>query len=222
MIIKKIKIYLVDDHAMVRDGLKYILSSDEQFDVVGDCGDGRIAQDEIDRLGPDVVILDISMPSITGLETARQIRRYNKIIKIIILSRHNNEEYVREALKIPVNGYILKDNAGDDLIRAVRDVLKNNIYLSPEIMTSLINQIFIPSQAAYNIQEKGIYDTLSNREKEVIKLVAEGKSGSEIASLLRISQKTVKVHRLNIMNKLNIHNTADIVKYAVRNGLVEM
>jgi len=219
---KKIKIYIVDDHAIVRDGLKYILAAEEKFEVAGDCGDGRIAQNEVDKLKPDVVILDISMPDITGLETARQIRRYNKTVKIIILSRHNNGEYVRESLKIPVNGYILKDNAGDDLIRAVKNVMKGNIYLSPEIITSFVNQVIIAFPDSNN-NGKGITsDILSNREKEVVKLVAEGKSGSEIASMLRISLKTVKVHRLNIMNKLNIHNTAEIVKYAVRNGLVEM
>lgn len=212
------KIYLADDHAILRDGLKHILSSEGGMVVVGEAGDGKTAYEEIERIKPDVAVLDISMPVLTGLEVARLLRKYNNEIKIIILSRHDNEEYIQEALKNGINGYILKDNAGDDLIRAIHEVLKGNVYLSPRIVTMLTRGIVTNEKNDKNVRD-GI---LSHREKEVLKLVAEGKQSSEIASLLRISVKTVKVHRLNIMNKLDIHNVTDLVKYAIKNGLIEI
>lgn len=212
------KIYLADDHAILRDGLKHILSGEGGMVVVGEAGDGKTAYEEIERIKPDVAVLDISMPVLTGLEVARLLRKYNNEIKIIILSRHDNEEYIQEALKNGINGYILKDNAGDDLIRAIHEVLKGNVYLSPRIVTMLTRGIVTNEKNDKNVRD-GI---LSHREKEVLKLVAEGTQSSEIASLLRISVKTVKVHRLNIMNKLDIHNVTDLVKYAIKNGLIEI
>jgi len=212
------KIYLADDHAILRDGLKHILSGEGGMVVVGEAGDGKTAYEEIERIKPDVAVLDISMPVLTGLEVARLLHKYNNEIKIIILSRHDNEEYIQEALKNGINGYILKDNAGDDLIRAIHEVLKGNVYLSPRIVTMLTKGIVTNEKNDKNVRD-GI---LSHREKEVLKLVAEGKQSSEIASLLRISVKTVKVHRLNIMNKLDIHNVTDLVKYAIKNGLIEI
>lgn len=212
------KIYLADDHAILRDGLKHILSGEGGMVVVGEAGDGKTAYEEIERIKPDVAVLDISMPVLTGLEVARLLRKYNNEIKIIILSRHDNEEYIQEALKNGINGYILKDNAGDDLIRAIHEVLKGNVYLSPRIVTMLTKGIVTNEKNDKNVRD-GI---LSHREKEVLKLVAEGTQSSEIASLLRISVKTVKVHRLNIMNKLDIHNVTDLVKYAIKNGLIEI
>jgi len=212
------KIYLADDHAILRDGLKHILSGEGGMVVVGESGDGKTAYEEIERIKPDVAVLDISMPVLTGLEVARLLRKYNNEIKIIILSRHDNEEYIQEALKNGINGYILKDNAGDDLIRAIHEVLKGNVYLSPRIVTMLTRGIVTNEKNDKNVRD-GI---LSHREKEVLKLVAEGTQSSEIASLLRISVKTVKVHRLNIMNKLDIHNVTDLVKYAIKNGLIEI
>lgn len=212
------KIYLADDHAILRDGLKHILSGEGGMVVVGEAGDGKTAYEEIERIKPDVAVLDVSMPVLTGLEVARLLRKYNNEIKIIILSRHDNEEYIQEALKNGINGYILKDNAGDDLIRAIHEVLKGNVYLSPRIVTMLTRGIVTNEKNDKNVRD-GI---LSHREKEVLKLVAEGTQSSEIASLLRISVKTVKVHRLNIMNKLDIHNVTDLVKYAIKNGLIEI
>lgn len=219
---KKIRIFLADDHAILRDGLKYILCENDTCEIIGEAGDGREAVDKIYKLKPDIAILDISMPVLTGLEAARLIRKYDRDIKIIILTRHDNEEYVRQAIRYGVNGFILKDNAGDDLLKAVKDVMNGNLYLSPRLLTSLVQTgLILPPKSEGNriiIEKK----SLTNREKEVLKLVAEGKSSNEIASILRISPKTVKVHRLKIMNKLDIHNITDLVKYAIKSELIDI
>ncbi len=219
---KKISIFLADDHVILREGLKHILLEDEKIEIAGEAGDGREAVEKIDELKPDIAILDISMPLLSGLDAASMIRRYNKKIKLIILTRHDNEEYVHQAMKNGVNGFILKDSAGDDLLKAVKDVMNGNIYLSPRILTNIVNSGLVIQGRQNRDKLKTNRELLTGREKEVLKLVAEGKSSNEIASLLRISSKTVKVHRLNIMNKLNIHNVTDLVKYAIKSGLVDI
>lgn len=219
---KKISIFLADDHVILREGLKHILMEDKSIEIVGEAGDGRDAVEKIDKIKPDVAILDISMPILSGLEAARVIRKYDKDIKLIILTRHDNDEYVQQAIKNGVNGFILKDSAGDDLLKAVRDVVNGNIYLSPKIVTNFVKTgipILYNRNSNNQIQVKGL---LSNREKEVLKLVAEGKSSNEIALILRISPKTVKVHRLNIMNKLDVHNVSELVRYAIKCGLIDI
>lgn len=218
---KKLKIFLADDHVILREGLKHILMEDKSIEIIGEAGDGREALEKIDKLKPDIAILDISMPSLSGLDAARIIRKYDKNIKILILTRHDNEEYVQQAIKSGVNGFILKDSAGDDLLKAVRDVMTGNIYLSPKIITNIVKSgIFEPgNKKKLKTESSGL---LTNREHEVLKLVAEGKSSNEIADLLRISPKTVKVHRLNIMNKLDIRNITALVKYAIKTGIIEV
>ena len=219
---KKIKIFLADDHTILRDGLKYILSENESCEIIGEAGNGREALDQIYKLKPDIAILDISMPVLSGLEATRQIRKYDKEIKIIILTRHDNEEYVKQAIKNGANGFLLKENAGDDLLKAVKDVMSGNLYLSPKLLTSLVlTGILLPDKPVFN--EKIIEtNPLSNREKEILKLVAEGKSSNDIALILRISPKTVKVHRLKIMNKLDIHNITELVKYAIKSDMIDI
>lgn len=214
---KKRTVFLADDHVILREGLKHILLENKNIEIVGEAGDGREALELIDRLKPDIAILDISMPVLSGLDAARMIRRYNSDIKIIILTRHENEEYVQQAIKNGVNGFILKDSASEDLLKAVRDVSSGNIYLSPKIVTNIVSSV-----SRYNGSEKTGKELLTNREKEILKLVAEGKSSNDIAALLRISPKTVKVHRLNIMNKLDIHNIPELVRYAIKSGMVEL
>ncbi|HNX23196.1 MAG TPA: response regulator transcription factor [Spirochaetota bacterium] len=219
---KKISIFLADDHVILREGLKHILLEDSSNEITGEAGDGREALEKIDKLKPDIAILDISMPTLSGLEASRVIRKYNKNIKIIILTRHDNGEYVRQALKNGVNGFILKDSAGDDLLKAVRDVMNGNIYLSPKIVTNIVKSGISVPGSRNNLKIKSDKELLTNREKEVLKLVAEGKSSNDIAVLLRISPKTVKVHRLNIMNKLDIRNVTELVKYAIKSGLIDI
>ena len=220
---KKISIFLADDHVILREGLKHILSEDPDIEITGEAGDGREALEKIDKLKPDIAILDISMPTLSGIEAARVIRKFNKNIRLIILTRHDNEEYVNEALKNGVNGFILKDSAGDDLLKAVRDVMNGNIYLSPKIITNIVKSGLAEqgNRNKINLQSEE-KELLTNREKEVLKLVAEGKSSNDIASLLNISPKTVKVHRLNMMNKLDIRNVTALVKYAIKSGLIDI
>jgi DNA-binding NarL/FixJ family response regulator len=217
----KTKIFLADDHAILREGLRYILGSVTGYEVVGESGDGREALGMIEKLKPDIAIIDISMPGMTGVEIARQVKKYTRTVRIIILSRHDNEEYVNELLKLGVNGYVLKDNAGDDLLRAVAEVSKGNIYLSPRITRKIVTDYLSPNVRETAGRPDSQFTALSTREREILKLIAEGRSNAEIASTLWISDKTVKVHRSNIMKKLDIHKVADLVKYAVKSGLVE-
>ncbi|HNX23085.1 MAG TPA: response regulator transcription factor [Spirochaetota bacterium] len=218
----KIRIYIADDHAILRDGLKLILSRNDKFEIVGEAGDGKKVLEDVEKIKPDIVILDISMPVMTGLEVTRQIKKYYDNIKVIMLSRHDNEIHVKEALQNGANGYILKDYAADDLIRAITEVMNGNIYLSPNLVTSLItNNPCILNKKSFeiiNIEE----NLLSCKEKQVLKLISEGNTSKSIALTLRISEQTVKGHRSSIMKKLDLHKSADLVKYAIKSGLIEM
>lgn len=216
---KIVKIFLADDHTMFRDGLKVILAANYNYKIVGEAGNGREAFDKIEVLRPDLVILDIAMPDMTGIEVAHQVRRYYPEIKIIILSRHDNEEYVNQLLKYGVHAYILKENASDDLLKAIKEVLKGNIFLSPSIVTKIVADFSKGEKK--KTETETMFATLSNREIEIVKHIAEGRSNIEIAGILRISDKTVKVHRANIMAKLKFHKSADLVKYAVKAGLLD-
>ncbi|EHQ07348.1 MAG: response regulator transcription factor [Leptonema illini] len=213
---KETRLYLADDHAIVREGLRFILSSQPHYKIVGESGDGPIALQQIEEIKPDIAILDISLPGMTGIEIARQIRRYHPDIRIIMLSRHDNEEYLRELLKYKIHGYVLKDEAGSDLIRAIDAVMSGETYLSPRMVSMLVRE-----KEAGTDADTGLFSLLSNREREILKLLAEGKTNEEIGTQLRISPHTAKVHRQNIMKKLNLHKTADLVRYAVRTGLIE-
>ena len=213
-------VFLADDHAILREGLRYILESSGHCTVVGEAGDGRTANEKIEELKPDLAILDISMPGLSGVEVARNLRRYLPEIKIIILSRHDSEEYIGELVRIGIHGFVLKDEAGSDLLRAVEAVKKGEVYLSPRITGRLMN-FSGNTEKKEPGEETGLFTLLTNREREVLKLIAEGKSNEEAAKILWISPRTVKVHRQNVMKKLGIHKVADLVKYAVRAGLVE-
>jgi len=212
---KDLRVYLVDDHTILREGLRLILSQAPGVQIVGEQGDGRAAMEEIDQLKPDLVVLDISLPSLSGVEIARQIRKYHPEMKILVLSRHDNQEYVEQLLKYGVQGYILKEEAGSDLLKALDVIRKGENYLSPRITKHLVTGMERKKSA------HDPFEILTNREREVLKLVAEGKSNEKIAQALWISAKTVKVHRANIMRKLDIHKVADLVKYAIKAGIIE-
>jgi len=235
----KIRVYIADDHAILRDGLKLIISQDSRYELVGEAGDGKTALEEIERLKPDIAIIDISMPLITGLEVGRQLKKYNSNIKIILLSRHDNEAYINQALMNSINGFVLKDYAGSELMRAMSDVMMGDIYLSPKLINKLACKINILNNSALhnmstvnNISTENNEDSednenyddflISNREKQVLKLICESKTNKNIAVNLRISEQTVKVHRKNIMKKLDIHNVTDLLKYAIKIGLIEI
>jgi len=214
---KPYRVFLADDHVILREGLRMILDSSGECQVVGEAGDGQEAFESIEKIQPDIAILDISMPNLSGIELARKVRKYFPDIKIIMLSRHDNEEYVRQLLKYGIHGFVLKDEAGNDMMRAIDAVVKNETYLSPRITRLLMEDI-----RSGGVEKKtNAFDILTNREREILKLIVEGKSSEAIAKILIISPSTVKVHRANIMKKLNIHKATDMVKYAIKEGIVE-
>ena len=217
----KLRLYLAEDHAIVREGIMLILSTVPDLEVIGGSGDGREALEQIEALKPDLVILDISLPSMTGIEITHSLRRYHPQIKIVILSRHDNHEYLDQLMKEGIHGYVLKDDAGDDLVRAIQAVRKGETYLSPRIATRLVSGLRNQGKSNDGQLATGQFTLLSNREREVLKLIAEGLTNEEIGKKLWISGKTVKVHRQNIMKKLDIHRVADLVKYAIKSGIVE-
>jgi DNA-binding NarL/FixJ family response regulator len=217
----KVRIFLTDDHPVLREGLKYIIKSNPDYEIIGESGDGKEALEKIEKLKPDIALLDISMPTMTGIEVARQIRKYSSKTRIIIFSRYDNEEYVNQVMKYGVKAYILKDDTGEDLLKAIKEVLKGNIFMSSSISTKILSDFYQTQKHSVNKKKKSIFDILSNREIEILKLVTEGKPTAMIATTLRIADNTVKAHRANIMKKLNIHKVTDLVKYAIKSGLVE-
>ena len=220
--INEITLFLADDHTILREGLKLIIEDVPRYTVIGEAGDGKEALELIEKLKPDVAVLDISMPTMSGIDVVRYMKKYVPDSKIIILSRHDNEEYVKELLKTGVNGYVLKDDAGDDLLRAIEAVLNGNVYLSPGVATRVVSDYVSLEKSAPLEEGASQFDLLTGREREVLKLIAEGKSGQEIAECLRISPRTVKVHRANVMKKLGVHKSSELVIYAVRNNMIEI
>ncbi|HOP64127.1 MAG TPA: response regulator transcription factor [Spirochaetota bacterium] len=218
----EVTLFLADDHTIFREGLKLIIEDVPHYRVIGEAGDGKEALDLMEKLKPDVAVLDISMPVMSGIEVVRYLRKYVPEIKIIILSRHDNEEYVKELLKSGVNGYVLKDDAGEDLLRAVDAVMKNSVFLSPGVATKVVSDYVALEKNLQDDSDNSLFKLLTGREREILKLIAEGKSGSEIAEFLRISPRTVKVHRTNIMKKLDVHKSSELVIYAVKNNIIEI
>ncbi len=218
------KAFLIDDHAILREGLKLILNQVNDLKIIGEAGDGKTALEKIEELKPNLVLLDISLPEMNGVEVARNIRKNYPNIKIIILSRHDNEEYVQQLLKLGIHAYVLKDDAGDDLIRAIEAVKQNERYLSPRITTKIVSNLEQQGKRKRNLEseESKLFSILTHRERQILKHIGEGKSNEEISKELGIALRTVKVHRQNIMKKLNIHNVAELVKFAIKSGIVEI
>lgn len=209
-----IRIILADDHVMVRHGLKVILEA-EGFQVVGEASNGRDAVGLCQQLRPDVAVLDISMPLLNGVDAARQIVSDQPQAKIILLTAHTQDRHVLEGLRHGIHGYLLKENASDELVDAVRAVSGGAIYLTGAISRPVL-RVFSES---VNVQDT---DLLSARERQVLQLIAEGKNMKEIGSLLRVSSRTADSHRASIMNKLAIHDVAGLVRFAIRTGLVSV
>ncbi len=216
----KIRVLLVDDHAIVRQGLRALLDSHENIEVVGEAENGRVAFEKTEQTVPDVVVLDITMPNLNGIEATRQIKKLNPKIKVIVLTVHDNEEYVYQTLQAGASGYLLKESAVSDLVSAINAVKKGDIFLSPSI-----SKIVVKDYIRHTEGESGEFDSLSiltNREREVLQLIAEGHTNKEVARLLKLSVKTVDVHRAHIKEKLYIHDTAGLIKYSIRKGLIKI
>jgi len=215
--VAKLRLLLGDDHTLVRQGLRKILEEKPEWEVVGEAGDGREAVRQAIALHPDVAILDIGMPQLNGIEATRQIAKRCADTRVLILSMHSADAYVARALQAGAKGYLLKDSAGKDLIRAVATIAAGKSFFSPAI-TKLMLDDYVRRIAETTSIDK--YDSLSEREREVFQLVAEGRSNKEVAELLAISVATVETHRARIFEKLDIHNTAELVLYAVRRGII--
>lgn len=207
-----IRVLLADNHSLVRQGLKALLER-EGFLVVAEASDGQEALRQAPDVRADVAILDISMPILNGLDAAREIQKCSPKTKIILLTRHDEDQYVTEALRAGVKAYVLKSQASNDLVHAIQQVSRGGVYLSPSISHTVIE--------AYLSKTELPADPLTSRERQVLQLVGEGKSTKDIASLLGISVKTAESHRARLMRKLDIHETASLVRYAIRRGLVQ-
>ena len=212
-----IRILLADDHAIVLQGLKSVLQQEPGMEVVGEAADGRQAVQLAESLDPDVIVMDIGMPMLNGIDAAAQILRRNQRPKIVILSMHEDEVYLLRALSAGVKGYLVKGSVLSDLPGAVRAVIAGKCFFSPSISRMLAEEY------TRQIQQKHLedsYELLTEREKEILQLLAEGKSNKEVATILDVSPYTVETHRNHFMQKLNLHNTAEIVLYAVRKKLI--
>lgn len=210
---RAIKVLLADDHTIVRQGLKLILASQPDFEVVGEAANGREAADLAEKLRPDIVLMDVQMPDLNGIEATRRMVAANSRLKVLVLSMHKEALYVREVLKAGARGYILKDAIDTELLSAMRSVARGDGYISPAVSGALLSD--------YREQSSNPLDTLSTREREVLQLIAEGKTNKEVATRLNLSVYTVDSHRGKIMEKLNLHSAGELVRFAMKNGLVD-
>lgn len=213
----KLRVLLADDHTLVRQGLRKILEERPDWEVVAEVGDGREAIKKAVALKPDIAILDVAMPQLNGIDAAQQIARRVPETKVLILSMHSDEAYVTRALQAGAKGYMLKDSAGNDLLKAVSDVAAGKSFFSPSIAKLMLDD-YVRRVAGAGVADR--YESLSEREREIFQLVAEGRTNRDVAELLEISTATVETHRARIMQKLDIHNTAELVLYAVRRGVI--
>jgi two-component system response regulator NreC len=211
-------IVLADDHHVVRQGLRTLLESETDFRVIGEAGDGLEAVQLVERLQPDVLVLDLMMPSLNGLEVTRQVGQRSPQTRVVILSMHSSEAYVMEALRHGAAGYVIKASSAADLIKAVREVAAGRHYLSPPLSEHAI-EAYIQRAKEATLDK---YETLTTREREVLHLAAEGCNNREIAERLSISPYTAMTHRANLMRKLNLHSQTDLVRYALQRGIISV
>lgn len=213
-----VRVLLVDDHKIMREGLRALLEREPGIEIVGDAADGRTAFDLVNSLSPDVVVMDVGMPELNGIEATRQIRASKENVKVVALSAHGDKRYVMHMLDAGASGYVLKITAHEELVRAVFAVSAGKTYLCPEIAGFVVER----TQKVRERGELSAFSTLGAREREVLQLVAEGKTSGEAAKAMHISVKTVEAHRRNIVEKLGLRGTAELTKYAVREGLTSL
>ena len=216
---KKIKLLVADDHKIFRQGIKKLLEDESDLQVVGEASDGREAVKKATELKPDVILMDIAMANLNGLEATRHIKKQLPSAKVIMVTMHKNEEYVLQSFQAGASGFILKEGAVEELVSAIRSIHSDKSFLSPSISKTLIDAYMRKMETG---KTETPFDLLTDREREVLQLIAEGYTNREVAKSLFISVKTVEAHRAHIMQKLNIHDIAKLVKYAIQKGLVDL
>lgn len=212
-----IKVLLADDHQIIRDGLRSLLTNEPDIEVVGEADNGRATVEMTQRLKPDIVVMDITMPGLNGIEATRQVRAMSSDIKVLALSMHSDKRFVAGVLQVGASGYVLKNCAFKELVQAIHTVAVNQTYLSPRIA-----DIVVESYVRHSPLPASSLSVLTPREREVLQLIAEGKPVKEIAAVLYLSHKTVEKHREQIMRKLKVHSVAELTKYAIREGLTPL
>ncbi len=212
----RVRILIVDDHAVLRDGIRALLALHDDIEVVGEASEGKEAVERAQELGPDVVIMDIAMPGMDGLEATRRIRKKSPKIKVLVLTQYDNKEYILSAIKAGASGYVPKRALASELVSAINAVQQGYSFPYPSADSALIEDYLQQDR------EEEPYDQLTAREREILKLIAKGHTSREIADMLFVSLKTVIGHRSKIMEKLNLHNQSELIKYAMRKGLVSL
>lgn len=216
---RKIKVLLAEDHTLVRKGIRSLLDNEPSIEVIGEAEDGREAIEKVESLSPDVVLMDITMPHLNGLDATRQIKKFFPEVKVLALTMYTNEEYIFQILEAGASGYLVKRSAPGELLSAIEAAYRGDTFLSPSISKTVVEEYL------RHTGQSGTDDalqTLTLREREVLQLIAEGASIHDIAEKLNITIKTVGVHRVNLMKKLDIHTTIDLVKYAIRKGIISL
>jgi two-component system, NarL family, response regulator NreC len=220
LINRSVTVLLAEDHTIVRQGVAKILEAEPGLVVVGEACDGREAIAKVEELKPDVVIMDIAMPLLNGIEATRQIKKNRPQTRVIILSMHSHDRFISELFSLGASGYLLKDSSGPDIIQAIESALKGDTYLSPSISRKVVEDYVSLKRTKSSHEE--LYSKLSNREREVFQMIAEGRSTKDIADILCVSVSTIKTHRVNIMEKLEIDNLSQLIRFAIDLGLVEI
>ena len=215
----RVRVLLVDDHAVLRDGLRLFLSMQPDIEVVGEAADGAEALAKVEALRPDIVLMDVAMPRLSGIEATLRIRRHWPTCRVLVLTQHNRREYVQRLLQAGASGYVLKKAGGAEVATAIRTVRDGHVHLDAEV-ADLVIEDYVKRLGRPDEPGQSAYGLLTDREREVLALVAEGRSTREIAEVLSVSTKTVDAHRAALAHKLGLHSQADLVKYAIREGLI--
>ena len=214
-----VRLVLADDHALMREGLKSLIANETDFEVVGEVDSGKTIVELARKAGAHIVVMDVAMPDLNGIEATRKLLKAIPNIKVVALSGHANGEFVREMLKAGASAYVLKARAYEELVRAIREVMKGKKYLSPDIAQGVVDAYV---EISSSMSTNPAFVVLTDRERESLQLIAEGKSTKEVADVLGVSVKTIETHRHNIMEKLHLHSVAELTKYAIREGLTSV
>ncbi len=215
----KIRVFLADDHIILREGIRSLLGKVSDIEVVGEAGEGGETVAKVEQLAPDVVLMDITMPGMSGLEATKQIKQKYPQVKVLILTIHETSQYLSQMLQAGASGYVVKTTAASELISAIRAVHQGDVYLYPSITRMLVEDYL---QRVDGVEERISYEGLTNREREILMYIAEDRKNKEIADLLGISVRTVQAHRTNLMDKLGAHDRTELVKYAISKGIIDL